>query len=287
MAQGGGTDTDRLTSLAATARGESMTTSTIGLGHGFDEDLLTAMADAGGGNAHHAASAEDLPRLFARELDRLATLTAQNVSVENSPAPGLSLLEVLHEYPTVPVEGGLQVQLGDCFGADMRSIIFRLRIPGIETLGPREVGKVVLRWTSDDEDIPLHERTIPLVANVASPDEAEATGIDAEVTEQVTLLTAMKAQRRARNLADSGDAEGAADVLMGMVSEMRSGPAGPLRDQIGAQAARLQAHAGELRSRGWHAADAHYLSVPPPSEHGLRRPRPLVSAHSFGRSYMG
>lgn len=45
------TDAGQLAALTQEARRRGITTSTIGFGRGYDEDLLRAMADAGGGNA--------------------------------------------------------------------------------------------------------------------------------------------------------------------------------------------------------------------------------------------
>ena len=55
--------------------------------HDFDEELLTAMADAGGGNAHYAATPEEAPAIFAQELEGLTSVAAQNVTVEIRPGP--------------------------------------------------------------------------------------------------------------------------------------------------------------------------------------------------------
>ncbi|MBX7158861.1 MAG: VWA domain-containing protein [Acidimicrobiia bacterium] len=248
------TSFDQLSSLAAGARGDSVTTSTIGLGDGFDEDLLTAMTDAGGGNAHHAVSAEDLPRLFARELDRLATLVAQNVSVEIRPGDDCALAEILHDYPTVDVAGGVQMQLGDCYGSEQRAVVFHLGIPGIEEMGPARVGEVVLRWTSVGDEVKLHERTVPLLANVASAEDAAAAGLDVDVSEQVTLLTSIQSLRRARDLADAGETDAAAALLESSASDVLAAPPGPLHSVVEAHADRMRSYARTLRDRGW--ADA-------------------------------
>ena len=49
---------------------------------GFSEELLTAMSDAGGGNAHFAPTPDAAPAIFASEFEGLMSLVAQNVSIE-------------------------------------------------------------------------------------------------------------------------------------------------------------------------------------------------------------
>src|SRR6266511_313727 len=68
LANVGITDRGELASLARNAAAAGVGTTTIGFGDGFDEDLMTGMADAGGGRAYHAPTAEQAPGIFAEEF---------------------------------------------------------------------------------------------------------------------------------------------------------------------------------------------------------------------------
>src|SRR6266540_2025060 len=83
LANAGITDRDTLVGLAQEAGRNGVGTTTIGFG--YDEDLLTQMADAGGGNAHYAETPDAARSIFAGELQGLTQLAAQNVSVEIRP----------------------------------------------------------------------------------------------------------------------------------------------------------------------------------------------------------
>ena len=84
----------------------------------FDEELLTSMADAGGGNAHYAETADAAPAIFSRELDGLTQVAAQNVSVEIRPNAHVQVLGILNDYPSTPVPGGVQIALGDAYAGE-------------------------------------------------------------------------------------------------------------------------------------------------------------------------
>ncbi len=101
---------------------------TIGFGEGFDEALLTAMADAGGGNAHYAPTPDAAPGIFAEEFEGLMALVAQNVSVEIRPSEDVGLLGILHGFPQVAVPGGVHVSVGDPYGDERRRLVFELHI---------------------------------------------------------------------------------------------------------------------------------------------------------------
>ncbi len=188
LANVGVTDAPSLVSLADGAvQSQRVGTTTIGFGDDFDEELLTAMAT--GGNAHHAASPDDAPGIFAKEFEDLVSLVAQNVSVEVRGSEHVQVLGVLNEFPCVQVDGGVQTQLGDAYGGETRRVVFALHVPSLPTLGPTTIGEVVLRYVSIGEQIEQHETRIPLNVNLVSSDEAAAAGLDTEVSEEVVILT--------------------------------------------------------------------------------------------------
>ena len=152
LANVGVVDPAVLVSMARNAIEQSdVGTTTIGFGDDFDEDLLTAMADAGRGNAHYAPTPEAAPAIFAREFEDLVSLVAQNVSVEIRPTHEVQVLGVLNAFPVVPVPGGLQVDLGDAYAEETRRVVFELHVPSLASLGVRTVADVVLRHTAIGE----------------------------------------------------------------------------------------------------------------------------------------
>jgi Ca-activated chloride channel family protein len=161
QANRGVTDASQLQAFAKTAGDDGVATTTIGFGEGFDEDLLTAMADAGVGNAHFAASHEETPGIFAAEFDGLVSLAAQNVSVEVRPGDEVEVVGVLNDAPTVAVAGGIQVQLGDAYAEERRRVVFELSVPRLASLGLATVAQVVVRYVSLGASIEAHELTLP------------------------------------------------------------------------------------------------------------------------------
>ncbi|HXF73733.1 MAG TPA: VWA domain-containing protein, partial [Actinomycetota bacterium] len=181
LANVGITDPEALVALARQAGDDGIGTTTIGFGLDFDEVLLTRMADAGGGNAHFAETPEDAPAIFAREFEDLVRLVAQNVSVEVRPSEEVRFLGVLNDFPAVPVEGGVQLQLGDAYAEERRRVVFTLHVPRLARLGVARVADVVVRYVAVGERIAQHELRLPLVVNLVRADEAARAEADAEV----------------------------------------------------------------------------------------------------------
>lgn len=74
-------------------------TSTYGLGEHFNEELMTAMARAGQGNAYYGQTAEDLMDPFREEFDLMSALCARDLRLAISPARGVQA-EVVNGYRT-------------------------------------------------------------------------------------------------------------------------------------------------------------------------------------------
>src|SRR5215211_586901 len=248
LANVGITDRDTLVGLAQQTARDGIGTTTIGFGLGFDEDLLTQMADAGGGNAHYAESPDAAPAIFAQELEGLTQLAAQNVSVEIRPRSDVEFLGVLNEYPVVPVAGGIQVQLGDAYAGDRRRIILALHVPRLAELGVETIAELVVRYVSVGDEVAEHVLTLPIVVNAVSATEAAAAGPDSEVHEEVLVLKAARARDEAIRLADAGDVAGARGALRLAAQSVASSPFATPR--LSAEAQELEDAAESVDSYG-------------------------------------
>ena len=237
----GVTNGGQLTGMAQGIRGERISTSTIGFGRDFDEVLLTAMADAGGGNGYFAEGPDDAPGIFDEEFDGLAAVSAQNVSVEIAPISDVKFIGVLNEYPIVPMPTGVQVQLGDFYGGELRRVVFEFAVPNVADLGQKHIADVVLRYTTIGDPVEMHEVTIPVHVNVVEADEAAGAEADREVVDEVLILKAAEDRKRATDLADMGRYDEAADILDVRTRRMQESMPGSTR------AAEMAIEADEMR----------------------------------------
>ncbi len=113
------------------ARGIS--TSTYGLGDGFNEDLMVAMARAGSGNHYYGDKAEDLMEPFEQELDLMANLAMRQVRLQLSAPDGLGL-EVLNDSTASAADW----QLPDMAWDTEAWVVVRLTLPAAAMPAPGE-----------------------------------------------------------------------------------------------------------------------------------------------------
>jgi Ca-activated chloride channel family protein len=260
----GVTDGGQLSGMAQGIRGERISTTTIGFGRDFDEVLLTAMADAGGGNGYFAEGPDDSPGIFNEEFDGLATVSAQNVSVEIAPISDVKFIGVLNEYPMVPVTAGVQVQLGDFYGGELRRVVFEFAIPNVADLGQKHIADVVLRYTTIGDPVEMHDVTIPVHVNVVEVDEAAGAEADREVVDEVLILKAAEDRKRASDLADVGRYDEAAAILDSTHGEIRAAmPYSTRSDEMSVELNEMTHSTERMRSREYDLYDKkrmHYES---------------------------
>jgi Ca-activated chloride channel family protein len=80
---------------------KGVSTTTVGLGRDFNEDLMIAMADAGSGQQYYGQTAEDLYDSFDQELSLLQAMYLRGIGLKLIPAPGV-IVEMLSVAPQHP-----------------------------------------------------------------------------------------------------------------------------------------------------------------------------------------
>jgi Ca-activated chloride channel homolog len=218
LANVGLTQPSALAGLCSGGQRAGVGTSTVGLGDSFDEELLAAMADAGHGNDHYAASTEDLPGIFATEFEDFGLVVAHNVSIEVRPDDRVQVIEIYGGRPPVAVEHGFQIALGDAYGGERRRVVLALGVPGLDAMGPVTICEIVVRYATVGEGASLHSVTMPVVVNVVDPSAVDNP--DAEVTEEILMLRAAKARLDARQKLLEGDGGEAASSLRATAADL-------------------------------------------------------------------
>jgi Ca-activated chloride channel family protein len=98
LANEGLTNTDYIVSQSKGLMERGVSTTTIGIGDDFNEDLLIPMAQAGGGNSWHVKTADDMQRIFAVELEGLIAQIAHTITLGLVPADGVRVSDVLNDF---------------------------------------------------------------------------------------------------------------------------------------------------------------------------------------------
>ena len=207
QANEGLTDQKQIAQKVAGLTARGISTSAFGLGDGFDEDLMGAIAGSGDGTLAFIESPRQLADLYASELQGLATTIGRKVSLGIRAKNGAALLDVLNDLDRT--EFG-NFRLPNLRAGQELNVGVRLQLPAWAP--NQELLSVRLAWDapgSSERQSFLQTLTLPVMP-AADLKELDA---DPAVAEQLALLKANRERRRAIEQLDLGDFEAADSTL--------------------------------------------------------------------------
>jgi len=201
----GVTEPDVLADIAHTATRERVTTSALGMGLGYDETLLSAIAKGGTGNELFAENADTAGAAIAGEVHGLLNQSIQAASLTVAMSPHVRAVRLVNELSAAMVEGGLQVELGGFYAEETRKLLVTFDIPGLSALGLAHVATLKLRYV-DVTTLQEQVVEVPLHVNVVPGDEAAGRIANPVVVTELAFQQAQQAKRDAARRLTEGDA---------------------------------------------------------------------------------
>lgn len=210
---------------AAELRRRGVTTTTLGVGLGFDEVLLGGMAEAGGGNFQFIAHAGELRRFFAREIGELLAVAGIAPRLELTLPRGMRA-RLINAFPASRSGKTITVDVRDLAAGDEVWLLFDVEIAAGErgsTLQP----SLRLTWVDPATDRrEAWEQPGPAISR-ASDDEALDAPVDAEVAEQAALERANRDRREAVRLDREGQYAASRAMFSQAASTLSAAPQSP------------------------------------------------------------
>src|SRR6476661_4665432 len=222
LANIGITDPETLASHAAELRARGVSTSTFGVGNDFDERLLQAIADAGGGHFYYIADAPQIRDAITSEVGEALEVTARGVVIEVTARDDLRI-EAVTPHALSGGGGRTSVALGDLVSGQTVEVVLRLSFPYGE-LG-REAGLIVA-LTDRDGLFAGSAMGAPEPARLSwtyADDRAnDAQPRDPAVDRAVAMVFAARARQEAVASNRGGDFERASRVMAATARRIRS-----------------------------------------------------------------
>lgn len=210
LANVGITDRETLCSKVAGMKKSGIAVSTLGVGDDFDEDLLTVMAETSGGNYYFIDSTERIPEIFAKELQALLSVIAQNVKMSFRCADSVSVSKVWGYRPSG--DRTLEFVLPDMFSSDRKVVVMELEVVSSQD-GELPLGTLTVSYDDAGANLECMSWDIDLTAICTEEQSELSTPDEPEVMVQVELNRAAEAKEQAVKLADQGDLQGASALM--------------------------------------------------------------------------
>lgn len=239
LANVGLVNTDEIVSQARGLNSRGVSTSTIGIGDDFNEELLIPMAENAGGNAWHAKSPDDLRNIFEVELKGLISQFASAVSMGVVPADGVRIIGVLNEFELN--ENGRYI-LPNLQSGGPLDVVVQLKVPAKDAGTKLRLADIKIGYT------PQGAQSAEVVKNFieleyASLEEVEQLPADESVILATELLINAQARREAIHRLDQRDYVGAQVVM-----RERARKSGHLWAHLGIQAPELMDDVAEFNA---------------------------------------
>jgi Ca-activated chloride channel homolog len=212
-----GQPTDGVTSTAGLAsevgrlRAQGITVSALGVGTGFNDSLMRAMAEAGGGFSGFISDSSELASIFTRELDQAAGTVARDVSLALTLPPGVTGVEVLG-VPSTRQGDTVRIPLYDLTGGQSARVVAKLTLDAPSSASAVKVLDATLSYVDITADLPS-QVNLALEAKVTGDAQVVHASLDKEVRVHAIRALGTQHLQAAAEAMKSGNRTSALNLL--------------------------------------------------------------------------
>ncbi|HEY9600430.1 MAG TPA: macro domain-containing protein [Allocoleopsis sp.] len=207
LANVGVTNPDAIASDVHRLAQQGVSTTTMGVGNDYDQNLLEAMASSGDGNFYYIESPQQLPTIFQAELQGLMATVGHTVSLGIEPQAGVELADVLND---LEINRKGRYQLTNLVIGNPIEVVVRLRVPAMS----QATNLCYFRLAWNDPQNPERQKIrMALQLPIVSTAQLEEFPLNLEVQEQVALLMAARAKKEAVRLVEQSNYAEASQLL--------------------------------------------------------------------------
>lgn len=222
-ANAGEKDPAILGAVATKSATQKITTSTIGMGNGYDEKLLEAITQGGGGSHRFAYTIDEAVGAIAAEVNDLLDKCAVNMVLRITPVQGMAgapTVEILQRLPYWKDGETYVVQLGDLYAGENRRFMIGFDVPQIAALGLATIAEITLQYL-DLAQMTEMTVTLPVQVNVVPDDIAKGRIADPVVLAERLVLEAQKQKQEASLELETGKVKDAISRFKSTAENLR------------------------------------------------------------------
>jgi Ca-activated chloride channel homolog len=197
--------------LGAALIKEGVSVTTVGLGGGYNEDLMARLAEASDGNHAFARTADDLSRIFNFELGDLLSVVAKDVRIRVSCRPGVRPVRVLGRQAQIYGQE-VVARINQLYASQEKFLLIEVEIPASGDGTARDVAAVSVEYDNTLTEARESLRHRAGIRYSSSRALVESSRNDQVVISSIELLS-NENNRLAVELRDKGKAGEAEKVL--------------------------------------------------------------------------
>ncbi|MFT3775541.1 MAG: VWA domain-containing protein [Minicystis sp.] len=207
-----------LADLARSLRPD-VSVSTLGYGAAHQEDLLTAVSEAGAGRYHFIADPSVCALEFAQAIGTQGDVVAQAIEIAVALEPGVEIVRFLGKPRVRFGASGLRVDIPDLLEGMRHVVVAELGLSTPREPGSWKIARATLSYQrAGERETQVVEEVLTTVVGFGD------RVADPEARARVLLVRVEEARAEARALADRAQYDGAAAVLRRLITEIQAEP---------------------------------------------------------------
>lgn len=218
QANRGPSSPEELGRLGASLLKEGISVSTIGLGLGFNEDLMARLAERSDGNTYFVENSDDLPRIFAAELGDALSVVARKVTIEVEFPAGVRPLRFVGREGKISGQRA-ELALNQLYGGQEKFALVEIEVTGARAGVEQSIATAHVRY-----DDAASQRAEKLSASRSVRFSTDETAVVASANHRVQADFAANVMAVAKDeaiaLVDSGRRDEAGRVLRERAQEL-------------------------------------------------------------------
>lgn len=216
LANVGPSSPGELGDLGASMKKENISVSTLGLGLGYNEDLMVQLAGKSGGNHQFIENASELASIFRSEFDDVLSVVAQSVDVKIEIPEGIRPVRVLGNSADINGQSVI-TRLSQVYSDQQKHVVVEVEIPAdlahaaVDSNGT-EIAKLTqlatvsvcyMNMVSESSETLSGEVSV----SFSTSDTKVKASVNNSVMADVVALVASEQNKIATDLLDRGDLE--------------------------------------------------------------------------------
>lgn len=205
IANVGPSSAGELGALGATLLKENISVTSLGLGLGYNEDLMVQLAAKSGGNHQFIEQATELADVFRKEFDDVLSVVAQEVDIQIDIPAGIRPIRVLGNEADI---NGQRVvtRLAQIYSRQHKHVVIEVEVPATEQGSKLHLASVSVSYTNmkTRQKDRFSGSTDVRFSNSATEVEKSLNG---KVLADVVALVSSEQSKIATSFLDAGDLE--------------------------------------------------------------------------------
>ena len=220
LANVGPQSASELGELGASLAKEGISVTTIGLGLGYNEDLMTRLAGFSDGNHAFVENAEDLASVFQYEFGDVLSVVAQGVNIEINCRNGVKPVRLLGRESEI-IGNRVTTRLNQLYSEQEKFVILEVEVPEQQAEVELELVTVNVQY---DNLFTQHQEQLSgqSIARFSRSQQEVRAARDDKALEAAVEQVANEYSRDAIEARDTGDLERAKKILQDSASYLGS-----------------------------------------------------------------